>query len=105
VVGPNVVGRDKFASLLIIVDWRFRAGIEHLFARTNPLGRITMAVEAPLHCQRRGLPRQFHLLDRPMACRAGDAFGEPTKALASADRHPGNRGLCSDRLRGELGGH
>src|SRR5687767_15067148 len=51
------------------------AHVEYLFPRADELLRIAMAVQAPLHRQRRGLIHQIHAIDRAVAGRAADAFG------------------------------
>jgi hypothetical protein len=52
-VDLDVIGRHQFATLLDLIGRRPPLRIEHRFARPNRCCRIAMAVEAPLHCQRR----------------------------------------------------
>src|SRR5581483_1456272 len=48
--------------------------IEHPIGGSQVLLRVTMAIEAPLHGQRRRARGQGHGVDRPVAAFAPDAF-------------------------------
>ena len=59
-----------------LVVRQFPVWIENRGSRPKVRRRIAMAVEAPTHCQRRGLSHQRHLRDVAMAGGAADAFGD-----------------------------
>ena len=59
--------RDLLARLLV-------AHVEHLIARPQFLCRIAVAVDAPLHLQRRMVERQGHAVDSSMAGVAPHSF-------------------------------
>ena len=66
----------QLAPGLVAVAARLPVGIEDRVMRTQRLGRIAVAIDAPVHGQRRALPGQFHLTDRAVTGRAADAFGD-----------------------------
>ena len=69
----NVIGTNQLRSELFLIV-RDVGHVEDLVARTNVLRRIAMAVETPLHRQRRGLKRERHLVDAAVAGRASDSL-------------------------------
>ena len=52
------------------------ATAENLVARAKMFFRRAMTVEAPLHLKRPLLIHEWHLVDRPVAIVASDAFGD-----------------------------
>jgi len=71
---PDLVfGGQLFADFFLICGG-FPIHVENLVFRANVLRGITVAIEAPLHRQRRGLKNQRHLVDRAVARGAADSF-------------------------------
>ena len=56
--------------------FRLPVEVEHLVQRTKILLRRTMAIQTPLHCQRRHARGEGHLVNRAVAGLATDPFGD-----------------------------
>ncbi len=68
-----VLLHEAFPELGLI--GRRRVGhVKNLVERTDVVFRVAMAVQAPLHGQRRSLPSERHFIDTAMAAFAPDAF-------------------------------
>src|SRR5262249_58211885 len=71
--------------------------------------RVAVAVQAPFHVQRGLLPRQRHLVDRPVTGRAADALLDMDAVVEIGelgqvvDAHPGDRLIAAVALADRLG--
>src|SRR5437764_11428712 len=80
--------------------------VEDLTARTDVLLRRAMAIEAPLHRQRRGLESERHLVDAAVAARAADAFAHVNAVVEVYEvRQPMDAAPDDRCVRGEAGAH
>src|SRR5262245_35090129 len=57
-----------------LVTRRLPIHAQNVFARTDKLLWVAMALQAPFHIERVGLPHQWHLIDLPMARDTPDPF-------------------------------
>ena len=71
---PDLVFLGQLFPDLFLICGGFPIHVENLVFRANVLRGITVAIEAPLHRQRRGLKNQRHLVDRAVARGAADSF-------------------------------
>jgi hypothetical protein len=70
----NLILRCQSFADFRLVRRRLPVHVKDLVARTQNRFRVAMAVQAPLHQQRRGLKHQRHLVDLPVTRRAAHAF-------------------------------
>src|SRR5437867_1045062 len=69
----DVIGPDQFRTDVRLVEGDI-GHVEDLIARADKVLRMAMAIEAPLHGQRRRLVSQRHPVDAAVAGRASDAL-------------------------------
>jgi hypothetical protein len=63
------IQRERFIARGLLVSH-----IENLVARSQVLSRIAMAIQAPLHLQRRIIEHKWHAINRTMASVAANAL-------------------------------
>jgi len=69
-----VIDGEQLFSLRELVRWCLPAHVEDSFDRPQKVLRLSMTIDAPLHFEGRGSPRQGHLIDSAVASGATDAF-------------------------------
>ena len=72
--GANFVFCRELLAEFLLIRRRFPIHVEDLISRTQILFGIAVAVQAPLHIQRRSLEHQRHLVDRTVASGAANPF-------------------------------
>src|SRR5262249_16448439 len=70
----NLVLGHQARAELALVRWRLIIRAQYGVAGADVLLRIAVAIEAPLHLQRLGLPHQWHPIDRSMTGGAANPF-------------------------------
>ena len=71
---PDVVLGHKFFSDLVLICGRFPLHVENLVLGSNIFCRVAMAIDTPLHVERRSLENQRHLIHGAVAGGAADAL-------------------------------
>ena len=73
-LGVDMVVLDQFAALRELIHRRQPVHVENLAARTDIICGFPVAIEAPLHEERVGLPHERHLLHLAVAGRTANSF-------------------------------
>ena len=71
---PDFVLRHEFSTRLFLICRRLPIHVENLIFRPHVLFRMAVAIQAPLHVERRSLEHKRHLIDRTVARRAANTF-------------------------------
>lgn len=64
----------QLLSQLFLIWWRCVGHVENAILGAHVLRRVAMTIQAPLHPQRSGLPRETHEVDPPMTGGTTDSF-------------------------------
>lgn len=96
---PDFVLGHQFPAYFLLICRSFPIHVEDLILGTNIHFGVAVAIEAPLHIQRRGLEHQRHLVDGTVARRAANAFVDVYAVVEvnviskTMDAYPSNRGI------------
>src|SRR5437588_2233702 len=99
----NLVFLHQSRADLVLIG-RDVGHVEDLIARADILFRRAVAVDAPLHRERRGLKRERHPVDAAVARRATDAFGNMNRVVEVDEvRQAVHAAPVNGAVRGEAG--
>ena len=98
IVDMDMIFHHQTFAALVLIGGRPPIGCENLGELAQVRGGIAMAVEAPLHRQRRGLSHQRHALDFAVTGRAADALCD-VDAMIEIDV---SRAACSPGANGSV---
>ena len=71
---PDFVLGHEFSAHLFLIRRRLPIHVENLILRPHVLFRMAVAIQAPLHVERRSLEQERHLVDRTVARRTTDTL-------------------------------
>jgi len=101
---PDLVLRHKFSTHLFLICRSSPIHVENLIPRPHVLFRVAVAIQAPLHVERRSLKHKWHLIDRTVAGRTAnplvdvDAVVEINVIGQTVDLYPFNGAIAPETL-------